>query len=104
MAASTNHGAPSSAVTVAAVANNSVPPAWGAKRKTPQCGSPPANQLTSLALCNFHKKFGDAARKCVQGCSRWGEHRRETPASRVFQVGGTLDGEDEQVGAALENE
>ena len=106
MAASTASGAPQAAATVAAVANTSqVPFSRGGKRKAPQRGARPTGQMTSLTLCSFHKKFGDSARKCVQGCSRWREHRQgENPSARVFQVEGTLDGEDEMIGTASENE
>ena len=59
-------------------------------------------QLTNLSLCSFHKKFGDAARKCVTGCSRWNEFRPRE-AAHVFQVEEALDGEDSNVGTASEN-
>ena len=100
-AAATASGSQTSAATVAAVASNPVSHLRGAKRKTPQRGSRPPNQVTSLALCGFHKRFGDGARKCVQGCSRCGEHRQ---SARVFQVEGALDGKDQLIGAASENE
>ena len=104
-AASTASSACSTSVMVAAVSNNSANPSRGGKRKGPQLGTRASAQMTNLTLCNFHKRFGDAARKCAQGCSRWGEFRsRDAPASRVFQVEGALDGEDELVGAASENE
>ena len=89
--------------TVAAV--STAPVARGNKRGGRQRGGQArAPQMTSLTLCGFHKRFGDAARKCIQGCSRWGEERRrETQAARVQHVEEALDGEDEAVGTASEN-
>ena len=74
MAASTSTGSLSSTATVAAVSSSSVS-TRGSKRGGHQRGSRQAGHMTNLTLCNFHKRFGEAARKCVQGCSRWGEER-----------------------------
>ena len=50
-----------------------------------QQGSRSASQTTTLTLCSFHKKFGDAARKYAPGCSCWSEDRpRDTPATRCL--------------------
>ena len=69
-----------------------------------QRGSRPSGQIESLSLCHFHKKFGDSARKCAQGCSLWSKNRpRDTPATRVFHVEEALDGEGTNVGALSEN-
>ena len=55
---------------------------------------PTGVRMTTMTLCEFHKKFDDSALKCALGCSRWnGERSRE---SRVFQIKGALDGEDAQ--------
>ena len=64
-----------------------------------QRGSRSGGQITTVALCSFHKKYGDSARRCSPGCGRWNEDRhRETPAARVFSVEEALDGEDSHVG------
>ena len=70
-----------------------------------QCGNRSTGQITNVALCSFHKKFGDSARKCAQGCSQWGEMGpREPAATRVFHVEESLEGEDTNVGTtASEN-
>ena len=68
-----------------------------------QRGPRPAGQVESVALCHFHRKFGDAARKCATGCSRWNEPRPREPSARVFSVEEALDGEDSQIGTASEN-
>ena len=54
-------------------------------------------QMMTLTLCSFHKKFGDGARKCASGCSRWNEHRPHE--TQVFQVEEALDGEDADFGS-----
>ena len=59
-------------------------------------------RMTTLTLCAFHKKFGDSARRCASGCSRWGEDRPRE--ARVFQVEEALDGEDSQPDTAPGNE
>ena len=69
-----------------------------------QRGSRSSCQIESLALCHFHKKFGDSARKCAQGCSRWSENRPlEASTPQVFHMEETLDGEDSLIGTASEN-
>ena len=94
-----------SSARVAAVSRGPGPSSRGNKRGRRQRGAQHrAPQMTNLTLCSFHKKFGDTARKCAQGCSRWGEERqRDSQPARVFQVEETLDGEDELVGVASEN-
>ena len=66
-------------------------------------GGSASGRTTTLTLCDFHKKFGDAARRCAPNCSRWGEERPRGPPARVFHVEEDLDGDDSQVGTALEN-
>ena len=75
--------------------------ARGGRQHVNQCGtSGSGGQVKTEALCAFHRKFGDAARKCAPACSRWGEEKlRDTPA-RVFQVEEALDGEDSSVGVS----
>ena len=100
-AASASPAAHSAASTVTAVTEGTVPTARGSKRGGRQRGARPSGQMTTLTLCNFHKRFGNAAKRCMQGCSRWGEERpRGAPSARVFHVEDALDGEDEGVGAA----
>ena len=67
-----------------------------------QRGSRPSAQIDTVALCHYHRKFGDAARKCASGCSRWNEPRNP-PAARVFHIEEALDGEDALIGTASEN-
>ena len=55
-------------------------------------------QTATVTLCTFHRKFGDAARKCAPACSRWGENRPRNSRARVFQVEEALDGEDSAIG------
>ena len=60
-------------------------------RNARQGSARPPAQTTTLTLCNFHKKFGDAARKLPPACSRWGEERsRNSQATKVFHIGKTL--------------
>ena len=67
-----------------------------------QSGTRATGQMATVTLCNFHRKFGDAARKCAPGCSHWAEeHPRQAPG--VFQVEEELDGEDSNVGTTSEN-
>ena len=68
-----------------------------------QRGSRPAAQIESVALCHFHRKFGDAARKCASGCSRWNEPRPHDAPVRVSNIEEALDGEDAHVGTDPEN-
>ena len=70
----------SPAASVSVVSKQATPPARhgggrGGGRGGCQRGSRvgTVGQMTTLTLCSFHKKFGDAARKCAQGCSRWNE-------------------------------
>ena len=73
---------------------------FGGQHKGPR----PSGKMSTLTLCHFHKKFGNSARRCAPGCSRWGEDRpRNNPTTRVFQVEQDLDGEDAGIGAASEN-
>ena len=74
----------------------------GCQRGIRSAGSQPTT--TTLTLCAFHKKFGDAARKCTSACSRWSEVRpRESQPTRVFQIEEALDGEDSQEDTASGN-
>ena len=93
-----------SAASVSAVAKKSTPfPRRGGRGgRQGQRGSRSGAQMSTLTLCSFHKKFGDSARRCASGCSRWGEERpRET---QVFHVEESLDGEDTQQDTASGNE
>ena len=81
--------APSAAVSVSAVTG---PPSRGKRVGHYQGRRPTGPQMTTLTLCVFHKKFGNSARKCAPGCSRWNEERPRE--SRVNQVEESLDGED----------
>ena len=69
---------------------------WRGGRGAGQRGSRNSGPATTtMTLCNFHKRFGDGARKCVPACSRWSEYRsRDSQAPKVFQVEEVLDGED----------
>ena len=102
-------GAGQAPVSVSAVSTPQVQTAKrafkGAKRGGRQPGTIRASgQIANVALCSFHRKFGDAARKCANGCSRWGEDRtRDAPTARVLQVQEALDGEDAQEDTASEN-
>ena len=71
----------------------------GCRPTGPQGNTGP--QRTQSILCVYHKKFGNTARKCAPGCSRWNKERSRE--SRVFQVEGALDGEDEQDDTASGN-
>ena len=103
-AASTSAEVSLSPATVAAVTSGQTSSRGGKQGGGRQHVPRPSTQMTSLTLCSFHKRFGHAARKCARGCSCWGKNRpRDPPATRVFQVEGALDGEDDQVGAASEN-
>ena len=100
--------APANTAVVSAV--SSAAPAFpargrGGKRGGCQRGARSSGILMStLTLCSFHKKFGNAARCCTPACSRWGDERpREGQPARVFQVEEALDGEDVNVGTASEN-
>ena len=89
---------PNASASVTAVSGSST---RGGKRGGRQRGGRSGGQMTQLTLCSFHKRFGDSARRCATGCSRWNEERpRET---RVFQVEETLDGEDTQNDTASGN-
>ena len=69
-AAAVTVNAPSAAASVSAIVGP--PPATrGRKRGGRQRGGRAAGQVATLAMCSFHRKFGDAARKCPQDCSRW---------------------------------
>ena len=59
--------------------------------------------MMTITLCNFHRKFGNSARKCVPGCSRWSEDRPRDTLARVFHVKEALDGEDTQDDTASGN-
>ena len=62
-----------------------------------QRGGRSASLLKSVVLCVFHQKFGNAAKKCTPGCSRWTENRpRDAQSAQVFRVEEDLDGEDTQ--------
>ena len=63
-----------------------------------QRGNRPSGQVESVPLCHFHRKFGDAARKCASGCSRWNEDRPRDNPARVFHVEEALDGDDTHIG------
>ena len=108
-AASTSDPAGSTAVSVSAISGPPKSSRGSARsgrggRGSRQHGIRPSNRVESVALCHFHRKFGDAARKCAQGCSRWNEQRpRDPPAPQVFQVEEELDGEDSHIGTASEN-
>ena len=68
-----------------------------------QCGGRASGgQIKTLSLCNFHQRFGDSAKKCSQGCARWGEKPTRDDA-QVFHVEEGLDGEDEQEDSAQGN-
>ena len=89
-----------SAASVAAITRTS---SSAGRRGRCQRGSRSASQTTTLTLCSFHKKFGDATRKCAPGCSHWSEDRpHDTPATSVFHGEESLDGEDANVGTASE--
>ena len=101
--------APGSATAVSAITGPAVsvsaisgPSSRGGRHGGKQrAGRPTGAQLTTVTLRVFHKKFGNAARKCVPGCSRWNEDRpREI---RVFQIEEPLDGEDAQEDTASGN-
>ena len=99
--------APALAVTVAAVLGQpgcgATATSHGGKRGGRQRGGrATGGQTATVTLCNFHGKFGDAAKKCVPNCSRWNEERPRE-AARVFHVEEALDGEDTAVGTASEN-
>ena len=98
--------AAASSTPTALVSAVSGPPTRGSRRGEPQRETHrPGNQTTTLTLCNFHRRFGDAARKCAPACSCWAEDRpRDEQAPQVFHVEEALDGEDANIGAALENE
>ena len=68
-----------------------------------QCEPRPSGRVESVPLCHFHRKFGDAARKCASGCSRWTEPRPRDAPARVSHIEEALDGEDAHVGTDLEN-
>ena len=67
-----------------------------------QRGPRSSGQVENTLLCHYHRKFGDAAKKCVSGCSRWHEPRPQ-PQAQVFHVEETLDGEDSHIGIDQEN-
>ena len=99
-----------SAPTAAVTAVTSTATQKGNKRGGRQKGARASGIPTStVTICSFHKKFGDAARRCTPACSRWGKERpREPPrseaqAARVYQVEEAVDGEDANVGTASEN-
>ena len=68
-----------------------------------QRGSRPPTRVESTMLCHYHWKFGDAAKKCASGCSRWHEPRPRDAPAQVFHVEETLDGEDAHIGIDQEN-
>ena len=103
--------AATSGATSATVAAVSVPPdapvRWvahggqqrgGQQRGANQPGTR-SGQVKSIQLCRFHMKFGDGARRCFPSCSRYGEQARGRDSPQVFQVEGTLDGEDTDIGS-----
>ena len=68
-------------------------------RSGPQDSRASGPHMTTLTLCDYHKKFGDSAKRCAQGCSRWSEDcAKNVPATQVFSVEESLDGEDSHVG------
>ena len=106
--ASSASASPTAPATVSAISGPSPPRGGGRNsrggRGDRHRGTRPAGQIEAVQLCHFHQKFGDAARKCAQGCSRWNEPRpRDPPAPQVFQVEEELDGEDSHIGTASEN-
>ena len=99
--------AKSPTASVSAISRPQGPPTRGGKRGGRQRGARAAasGQVQNVNLCSFHRKFGDAARKCATGCSRWCKDRpRDSQAARVFHVEEALDGEDTQDDAALGND
>ena len=106
----TASSASTSAAPAAAVsAVSSAPPLRGAGRGNRgnrggrSRGNRPSGQVESVPLCHFHRKFGDAARKCASGCSRWTEPRPRDAPARVSHIEEALDGEDALVGTDPEN-
>ena len=91
--------------TPASVSAVSAPPPASARRTTRggcQRGPPRSpGQIKSVALCTYHIKFGNAAKRCVPSCSRWGDQNRQQDAAtaKVFQVEEALDGEDTAIGS-----
>ena len=58
-------------------------------------GNQRPGKMRNMTLCQFYQKFGDAAKKCVQGCTRWTETRpRDATPARVFHVEEDLDWEE----------
>ena len=104
--ASSSSESPGPAATVSAVSGTPSPRGGGRggrARGGRQRGSRPSAPIENLALCHFHRKFGDAARKCATGCSRWNEHRARDAPAQVFHVEEALDGEDANIGTDQEN-
>ena len=91
----------SAAVSVSAVSGPSSTGRGGKHGGKQRGGRSAGPQLTPMTLCVFHKKFGNSARKCAPGCSRWNEERPRE--GRVHQVEQALDGEDEQEDTASGN-
>ena len=91
-------------VSVSAISGPPGSAARGSRLGGRQRGPRSSGQVENLALCSFHRKFSDAARKCVTGCSRWNEDRlRNAPVAHVLHVEETLDGENAQEDTALGN-
>ena len=102
LTASSSASASTVAVVAPRVATVSVSTKGGRRGGRQRGGKTSGGQTTMVALCDFHKKFGDAARRCVPACSRWNEDwPRDNPASRVLQVTDALDGEDADIGSAV---
>ena len=105
--ASKSSAGTSTALVSAVSGSNTGAPVRGAKqgRGRRQQGQRSVMKTTTVTLCTFHKKYGDAARRCTPACSRWNEQRpRDAPPARVFQVEEALDGEDAQEDTASGNE
>ena len=80
------------------------PAGRGSKRGGCQRGFRTSGQVINQNLCSLHRKFRDLVKKCVSGCSRWGEERqRDSPAARMFHLEEALDGEDAQGDTASGN-
>ena len=91
-------GPSTAAVSVAAVSSTQSHRRGG--RGGHQRGSHSSGPTRTLQLCNFHIKFGDAAKKCSLSCARWGDQARTRDLpTQVFQVEEALDGEDDDIGS-----
>ena len=60
---------PSSAASVASISGHPGASARDSRRGGRQRGPRATGQVTTLTLCSFHKKLGDATRKCTPSCS-----------------------------------